>query len=84
VDPTASGHPCAFAKAIGATLDAARRGYPYTLLSYPQAGHGIGTLVPFVVAGRTGTLDGTTPQANDLARAKAWPRLLDLLSSLRS
>jgi dienelactone hydrolase len=75
---------CAFAKAIGATLDAARRGYPYTLLSYPQAGHGIGTLVPFVVAGRTGTLDGTTPQANDLARAKAWPRLLDLLSSLRS
>ena len=75
---------CAYARAIGATLDAARRGYPYTLLSYQPAGHGIGTLVPYLLAGRTGTLDGTTPQANDLARAKAWPRLLDLLSSLRS
>jgi len=52
------------------------------LLSYPHAGHGVGDLVPYVVAGRTGTLDGSTPLANDQARAHAWPRLLDFLNSL--
>lgn len=71
---------CPYAKQIGTELDSARNGYPYTLLSYPQAGHGIGNLVPYLMAGRTGTLDGATPPANDLARAQAWPKLLDFLS----
>jgi dienelactone hydrolase len=74
---------CPYARAIGARLDAAHNGYPYTLLSYPQAGHGVGNLVPFVIAGHLGTLDGASAQANDLARARAWPRLLDFLSALR-
>ncbi|MDQ6709167.1 MAG: acyl-CoA thioesterase/BAAT N-terminal domain-containing protein [Candidatus Dormibacteraeota bacterium] len=75
---------CPYARAIGAELDAAHKGYPYTLLSYPQAGHGVGNLVPYTLAGRMGTLDGASLLANDLARAKAWPRLLDFLSALRS
>ncbi len=73
---------CPYARAIGAELDAARNGYPYTVLAYPAAGHGVGDLVPYVVAGRTGTLDGSTPLANDLARAQAWPRLIDFLNTL--
>ena len=72
---------CPYARQIGTELDAARNGYPYTLLSYPQAGHGIGNLVPYLMAGRTGTLDGATPQANDLARAQAWPKLLAFISA---
>jgi len=75
---------CPYARQIGLELDSARNGYPYTLLSYPQAGHGIGNLVPYLMAGRTGTLDGATPQANDLARAQAWPKLLDFLSRQKS
>ena len=72
---------CPYARQIGAELDAARNGYPYTSLSYPQAGHGIGNLVPYLMAGRTGTLDGATPQANDLARAQAWPKLLAFIAA---
>jgi dienelactone hydrolase len=72
---------CPYAQQIGSELSAARSGYPYTLLSYPQAGDGIGNLVPYLMAGRTGTLDGATPQANDLARAQAWPKLLQFISA---
>ena len=75
---------CPYAKQIAVELDTAHNGYPYSLLSYPQAGHGIGNLVPYLMAGRTGTLDGATPQANDLARAQAWPKLLDFLSRQKS
>ncbi len=72
---------CPYARAIGTELDAARGGYPYRLLAYPQAGHGVGNLVPYMLAGRTGTLDGASPIANDLARAQAWPRLLEFLGA---
>jgi dienelactone hydrolase len=72
---------CPYARQIGSELDAAHNGYPYTLLSYPKAGHGIGNLVPYLMAGRTGTLDGATPQANDLARAQAWPKLLQFIAA---
>lgn len=72
---------CPYARQIATELDAARNGYPYTLLSYPQAGNGIGNLVPYLLAGRTGTLDGATPQANDLARAQAWPKLLAFIGA---
>ncbi|GAC1479225.1 MAG: hypothetical protein PVSMB9_02570 [Candidatus Dormibacteria bacterium] len=75
---------CPYARAIGAELETAKTGYPYTLLSYPQGGHGIGDLVPYVLAGRMGALDGASAQANDLARAQAWPRLLDFLNRQRS
>ena len=75
---------CPYARAIGSQLDAAKNGYPYTLLSYPEAGHGIGDLVPYVLAGRMGTLDGASPTANDLARAQAWPKLLAFLERQRS
>ncbi|MDQ6882999.1 MAG: acyl-CoA thioesterase/BAAT N-terminal domain-containing protein [Candidatus Dormibacteraeota bacterium] len=74
---------CPYARAIGDELTAAHKGYPYTLLSYPQAGHGLGNLVPYALAGRMGTLDGASPLANDLARAQAWPRLLDFLNRIR-
>jgi dienelactone hydrolase len=74
---------CPYARQIGTELNAARNGYPYTLLSYPEAGNGIGNLVPYLMAGRTGTLDGATPQANDLARAQAWPRLLAFIGAQR-
>jgi dienelactone hydrolase len=56
-----------------------RHGTPYrhVLLSYPDAGHGIG-LVPYVPQ-QNFSLAGKTREANPLAWEDAWPRLLQFL-----
>jgi dienelactone hydrolase len=59
-----------------------------TLLVYPRAGHGVGTIVPYVptfmrIHSRYGILDlGGTRAADEHAREDAWPRLLAWLASL--
>jgi dienelactone hydrolase len=59
-----------------------------TLLVYPQAGHGVVTLVPYVptftrIRSPYGILDlGGTRAADEHARENAWPRLLAWLASL--
>ena len=51
-----------------------------TLLAYPNAGHGVGNLLPndpFYLP------TGGTVLADQRARTDAWPRLLAFLRSLR-
>jgi dienelactone hydrolase len=63
-------------------------------LAYPDAGHGVGSLVPHspsaselftypsgVLAGQTVDLGGTTPSSNWAARGQAWPRFLAYLAN---
>jgi dienelactone hydrolase len=66
---------CPYARAIDQRL--ADHGDPnrHQLLSYPAASHSIGGLVPYQ--------PGTASRADALGEADAWPRLLDLLTSLR-
>jgi dienelactone hydrolase len=71
---------CAMAHAIADRLDQHGRPPP-TLLEYPQAGHGIGDLVPNRAFAFTST-EGATLTANGLARTSAWPRLLQFLADL--
>ncbi len=76
---------CAYAQAIIGHLDAAHDPYPHELAAYPDAGHGIGAPIPYepaanqaqqTVDGVSVNLSGTTPEANALALAQLWPRLL--------
>ena len=71
---------CPMAHAIAARLRAHRFAHAVTLLAYPNAGHGVGYLLPNdPFYGPTG---GTVP-AEQRARTQAWPRLLAFLRSLR-
>ena len=51
-----------------------------TLLDYPDAGHGVGSLFPYDPAYFP---TGGTPDADQRGRAGGWPRLLAFLSTLR-
>jgi hypothetical protein len=68
------------AHAIVARLRSHRFAHAVTLLAFPNAGHGVGYLLPndpfYLPTG------GTVP-ADQRARAEAWPRLLSFLGSLR-
>jgi dienelactone hydrolase len=71
---------CPMAHAIVARLREHRFRHDVTLLAYPNAGHGVGYLlpnVPFYLA------TGGTALADQRARTDAWPRLLAFLRSLR-
>lgn len=78
---------CAYGQAIVAALDSAPVQHPHRLLTYPQAGHGIAGIpyepVAAVGAPEVGGSDvsGATPDANELARRKAWPALLRFLAA---
>jgi dienelactone hydrolase len=76
---------CAYDKTVMAQLTAAHSGYPHELLEYPEAAHGLGMLLPYypgIVPMETSWgINGYTPQANPLARADAWPKLLSFLRS---
>ncbi len=60
-------------------------------LTYPQAGHGVGTF-PYLPTGTrsrhpvTGEVydNGGTPEADAAARADSWPKVLTFLESVRS
>jgi dienelactone hydrolase len=57
-----------------------RHGRGVTLLSYPEAGHGVDYLLPNTASSSSDT-DGSTPEANADARRAAWPKLLAFLRS---
>ncbi|HYM96551.1 MAG TPA: acyl-CoA thioesterase/BAAT N-terminal domain-containing protein, partial [Candidatus Sulfotelmatobacter sp.] len=56
--------------------------YAQKILEFPQAGHGIGSLLPFVSGIETSQLEGTSPSANQVAREQAWPQLLAFLNGI--
>lgn len=58
--------------------------YPQTILEYPDAGHGIGAMVPFTSWLEPLTTQGKTPASNELAREQAWPKLLAFLHGIAS
>ncbi len=81
---------CAYAQAIIGRLDAAHDPYPHELAAYLDAGHGIGSPIPYeptanqaqqTVDGVSVNLSGTAPEANPLALAQLWPRLLAFLAA---
>jgi dienelactone hydrolase len=72
---------CPYAQAIVGRLDANHVAYPHVLLSYPEAGHGVGDMAPYQ-PGSTLYLSGSSPAANPLADAQAWPALLAFLAGL--
>lgn len=77
---------CSYAAAIMTRLDRAN-GFPHTLLKYPDAGHGVGSVYPYLplsspVGLKLQQLDGATPEANPRARAEVWPQLLAFLGSV--
>ena len=71
---------CPMAHAIVERLRAHRFAHAVKLLDYPDAGHGVGQLVPYSPA-RFPT--GGSVDADQRARADGWPRLLGFLRSLR-
>jgi len=72
---------CPYAQAIIDRLEANHHPYPHVLLSYPNAGHGVGFPVPnFPDVWGFGSGLATAPDATAKARQQIWPRLLDFLS----
>ena len=70
---------CQYAHAVVSRLDTNHAAYRHVLLSYPEAGHAVGDIAPFQ-PGSTLYMPGTTPAANPLADAQAWPALLAFLA----
>jgi dienelactone hydrolase len=75
--------------AVGAGQDAIWRSAGYVdeiekygraveALRYEDAGHAVGTPLPYM-PGRPTNLTGGTPEADERARQDLWPRILDLL-----
>jgi len=71
---------CLMAQAIVARLRSHGFRHTVTLLAYPSAGHGVGALLPFDPVHFP---TGGTVEADQRARAAAWPRLLAFLGALR-
>ncbi len=74
---------CPSAETIMAELAAAHRRYPRVLLRYPQAGHGVGTPLPYWpgVASPIADTNGETSLSNAVALADQWPKLLAFLQN---
>jgi dienelactone hydrolase len=75
---------CPYAQAIMTELDRAHDRFAHELFAYPDAGHGVGELVPYEPGFQIPeNLSGATPLANDVAAAKLWPQVLKFLGSQR-
>ncbi|HKT45601.1 MAG TPA: acyl-CoA thioester hydrolase/BAAT C-terminal domain-containing protein [Gaiellaceae bacterium] len=72
---------CPMAQAIVARLEAHHFRHRVTFLYYPQAGHGVGPLLPSP-PGSLPILEGASPDSNVDADANGWPRLLSFLRRL--
>jgi dienelactone hydrolase len=71
---------CDYADAIITRLVEHHDSHKHVLLSYPDGGHGVGGLIPYLPGTEPASTDGITTQANPSAREQAWPRLLDFLA----
>jgi len=70
---------CVYANAIMSRLEAGHHPYRRVLLSYPDAGHGIGSLLPYLSgAGRSDREHATL--SDQAARVIAWPQLLSFIA----
>jgi dienelactone hydrolase len=77
---------CAFSDAIATRLSAQRVRFPHTELKYPAAGHLVGDMLPnlpdtITTVGTTNIEGGGTTQANDIAQADGYSKLLSFLAS---
>jgi dienelactone hydrolase len=72
---------CSHGETIMAELAAAHDAYPHELLSYPDAGDGIGVPVPYCPGWATypNDLAGSDVVSNPVALAEQWPKLLAFL-----
>lgn len=71
---------CPYAGTIATELTAAGRAAP-VLLDYPAAGHGVGFALPYLPRLDSPGLEGSSVQANPLARADEWPKILAFLGA---
>ncbi|SEP73749.1 BAAT / Acyl-CoA thioester hydrolase C terminal [Microlunatus flavus] len=78
---------CASSDAIQQRLRRHGSRFAHLALAYPDAGHGIDLPMPYLPAAPAalGALPtyGSTPGANDVARADAWPKVLDFIRQAR-
>ena len=72
---------CPMAEAIVSRLHARGFRYRVTFLDYPDAGHGVGELVPNQI-GYSSALGGLNAESNNDAAATGWPKLLEFLGAL--
>src|ERR1700686_3696051 len=56
--------------------------YLHPMLEFPDAGHGIGSIVPYLNYSEPLALQGRIPSSNQLARESAWPQLLTFLAGV--
>jgi dienelactone hydrolase len=56
--------------------------YPHPILEFPEAGHGIGSLVPYVNLFEPVNIQGKTAASDQLAREQAWPQFLKFMSTM--
>ena len=72
---------CQYSNRIEAEL---ATGFPYLhpMLEFPDAGHGIGSIVPYLNYSEPLALQGRIPSSNQLARESAWPQLLTFLAGV--
>jgi dienelactone hydrolase len=77
---------CPYAQTIMKELDAHHDQWAHVMYSYPGAGHGVGSLIPFEPYGpATVTAEGPPAyQADQEGDGQLWPRLLSFLASLAS
>lgn len=71
-----------YVKAITAELHTAQDQYPYQVLVYPGAGHGVGTF-PFLPEGKVDPSMGGTRAGNAVAKKNGWPKVLTLLAGIQ-
>lgn len=70
---------CAFARAIVSGREQHHVPHRSLLLAFPQAGHGVGSLVPHDPEPMYGPLSGTHEWSNHRARARLWGQLTTFL-----
>jgi dienelactone hydrolase len=73
---------CPMATAIIDRRKAHHVPYRDRLLTFPDGGHGVGAVWPYVAFGETADTAGGSLFANARARAAAWPQILDYLHQL--
>lgn len=70
---------CPFSHAIIDRLTAHHDRYAHVLAAYPDAGHGVGGLVPYEPTATPTAVTVGDPQADQRALAEVWPRLIEFL-----
>lgn len=75
---------CPMSQRIVSRLRAHHFRHSVTFLDYPDAGHGLGSLIPYYPGPDPANLAGAARQANQIARADAWPKLNSFLRTIRN